>query len=119
VQEPGERRPAIEHVVHRLYDVVVAREFGALLTHPALKLLDQRRAEPLTDGETIGCRLAVDVALDIEQSVDTTDRRQRYGRDKGRSLALRLALRIRGEIGEDVELPSGMTPARGLRDRTR
>jgi hypothetical protein len=119
VQQPGERRPAFEHVIHRLCDIVVARKFGAFLTHPALKLLDQRRAELLTDGETIGCRLAVDVALDIEQSVDTADRRQRHGRDEGRSFALRLALCIRGEIGEDEEFPPGMTPARGLRDRTR
>jgi hypothetical protein len=54
VQQPGERRPAFEHVIHRLCDIVVARKFGAFLTHPALKLLDQRRAESLTDGETIG-----------------------------------------------------------------
>ncbi len=119
MQEPGERRPAIEHVVHRLCDVVVARELGAFLPHPALEFFGQRHAEPLTDGKTIGCRAAVDVALDIEQSVDAADRRQRHGRDKSRRLALRLALRIRSEIGEDKEFPSRVTPARGLRDRTR
>jgi hypothetical protein len=32
---------------------------------------------------------------------------------------LRLALGIRGEIGEDEEFPSGGAPARSLRDRTR
>jgi hypothetical protein len=31
VQKPGERRLAIEHVIHRLCDVVVAREFSAFL----------------------------------------------------------------------------------------
>ena len=54
MQEPGERRPAIEHVVHRLCDVVVARELGAFLPHPALEFFGQRHAEPLTDGKTIG-----------------------------------------------------------------
>jgi hypothetical protein len=65
------------------------------------------------------CRLTVDVALDIEQSIDTTDRRQRHGRDKSRCLALCLTLRIGGEIGKDEEFPSGVTPTGRLGDRTR
>jgi hypothetical protein len=106
VQELRERLPAFEHVIHRLRDIVVARELGAFLTHPALEFVDQGHAESLANGQTFNCRLTVDVALDIEQSVNATDRRQRHGRDKGR----RLALRLGGEIGEDEEFPSGVTP---------
>jgi hypothetical protein len=49
---------------------------------------------------------------------DAAHRRQGYRRDKGRCFALSLALRIRGEIGKDEELPPGVTPACSLCDRT-
>src|ERR1700733_12209608 len=32
-----ERDPALENVIHRLGDIVAAREFGALLTHPSFQ----------------------------------------------------------------------------------
>ena len=36
-QEPRESLPALQHVVHRLGQVIVARELGPLGTHPCLK----------------------------------------------------------------------------------
>jgi hypothetical protein len=62
VQKAGECLPALEHVVHRLRDFVVTRESGAFLAHPVLQFIDQRRTELLTNGETIGSRLAVYIA---------------------------------------------------------
>ncbi len=47
VEETGERGPALEHVVHRLGEVIAAREFGALLAQPAFQIGDQGCAELL------------------------------------------------------------------------
>ena len=37
VQKPRESPPTLQHVVHGLGDVIVARELGPLGTHPCLK----------------------------------------------------------------------------------
>lgn len=44
VEEAGERRPALEHIVHRFGDIVAARELLALIAHPAFQIGDQWRA---------------------------------------------------------------------------
>src|SRR2546430_16329338 len=36
LEKARERAPALEHIIHRLGDVVAAREFCALLAHPGL-----------------------------------------------------------------------------------
>jgi hypothetical protein len=46
-EEAREGGPALEHVIHRLGDVTVARELGALLPHPGLELGDERLNLPL------------------------------------------------------------------------
>ena len=119
VEEAGEGRPALEHVIHGLGDVVVARELGALLAHPALQVGDQRCAELLADSPALLGALAIDRALDLEQGVDAPDRLQRQRRDRRRRFALRLAAGILGDIGHDEERATGVDPTRGLQDRAR
>jgi len=74
VKEPGKRRPAFEHVVHRLAGIVMGREPGPRGRHPVGQFRDQRRAQCLPHGKTLGSGLAVDLALDIEQRVDPAHR---------------------------------------------
>jgi len=50
-------------------DIVAAREFGALLTHPGLQIGDQRRAELLSKGPASFRALSVDRPLDLEQLI--------------------------------------------------
>jgi hypothetical protein len=45
VEEAGEGRPALEHVVHGLGEIVAARQFGPLLAQPLFQISDQRRAQ--------------------------------------------------------------------------
>ena len=70
VEEAGERRPALEHVVHRLGNIVAAREFRPLLAHPHFEVGDQGRAELLADGAALLGTLAIDRSLDVEQRID-------------------------------------------------
>ena len=56
--------------------------------------------------------------FDVEQGIDVAHRRQSQWRDKGWCLAMRFALRVRGEIGQDEELSSRMRPTGCLHDRT-
>lgn len=46
-EKPGECRPALQHVVHRLGEVVAARQLGPLLPQPALRIGDQGYAQLL------------------------------------------------------------------------
>ncbi len=59
IKESGERRPALEHVIHGLGPVVAAGELGALFTHVGLQVRHQRRAEGLADGASLIGGLAV------------------------------------------------------------
>jgi hypothetical protein len=43
IEEAGERRPALGHLVHRFGEIVAPRELGALLAHPAFQIGDQWR----------------------------------------------------------------------------
>ena len=114
-EEAREGVPALEHVVHRFGEVVVARQLGALPAHPGMKISDQRRAQLAARRlASIGVE-AVDRPLDLEQGVDTPDRLQRDRRQDERRLALRLPPRRRLDVGEDEELAPGMSPTRRLR----
>jgi len=84
VEEAGERVPTLEHVVHRLGDIVAARELGALLTHPGFQIGDQRRAQLLADGPAPFGALAIDASLDFKQGVDPADCFQRQGASEKR-----------------------------------
>ena len=44
VEEQGEGRPAVEHVLDRLHEVVSARQLRRLLAHVDLEIVDQRPA---------------------------------------------------------------------------
>ena len=113
VEEAREDDPTLEHVVHRLGDVVVARELGALLAHPALEIGHEwrdavtPRRDTLTDGAT------VDLALDVEDRIDALDRLDRERR-KDRQLAARLG----GDVGELKELAPAVRPAGCFCDRS-
>ena len=102
-EKPREGRPATEHVVHRLGDIVVPRHAGALLAHPVLQVGNERDAVFPASGEALRRRLAIEGALDVEQRIDTTHRGQRQRRDERWALALCLAAGVLGEIGEDEE----------------
>ena len=83
-KEACECLPALEHVVHGLGDVGMARELGALLAHPGLELGDQRSTLGLALCEPLIGVEAVDRTLDIEQHVDAPDGLERDGRDECR-----------------------------------
>src|ERR1019366_1520702 len=74
IEEAGERGPAFEHVIHRLGEIVAARELGALLAHPAFQVGDQWRNELLPDNPALLGTLAIDRAFDLEQGIDASDR---------------------------------------------
>jgi len=59
-EEPAERVPALEHVVHRLGDLGVARHLAAGSAHPGIKVGHQRRHVRLPQGEALPGRQAVD-----------------------------------------------------------
>ncbi len=73
MEESGEGSPAREHVVDRLGNRGMAREFGALGAHPVFQPGDQGgalfapRAQALLSGQSI------DLALDVKECVDAFD----------------------------------------------
>ena len=69
-QEPAERVPASQHVVHRLGDLGVARHFAACPAHPGFELGHERRHVRLPQGEALLSRQAVDGALDVEDGIN-------------------------------------------------
>jgi hypothetical protein len=102
------------NVIHCLGDIVAAREFGALLSHPGLQIGDQRRAELLSNSPAPFRALSVDRPLDLKQRVNPADRFQRQRRDHRRLLALRLATGVLGQIRHHEERTPGMNPSRQL-----
>jgi hypothetical protein len=72
-EEAREGPPALEHVVHRLGDLGMARELGAFPTHPDLELGHERGTLDLPCGQPLFGAEAVDGALDLEQRVDALD----------------------------------------------
>ena len=103
VEEPGERRPAFQHVIHRAAEVVVAGHASPLAAHPGLQLVHQRPDVFGAGGQALLRRSAVDVPLEIEDGVDPTHRLERD--------------RYLGHVGQHVELAPAVRPARRLGDR--
>jgi hypothetical protein len=97
----------------------MARELGAFLAHPGLKLGDERgtlglaRYEPLIGVE------AIDRTLDLEQGADAPDGLERDGRDERWRHALGLALGTGRDVGQHKELAPAMGPAARLQDQAR
>jgi hypothetical protein len=96
----------------------MARELGALFTHPCVEAGDKWSALLLAHGLALIGAEAIDGSLDLEQSVDALNRLQRDRRDYQGFLAPRLSLCIGLDISQNEELAPAMAPARRLEDRT-
>jgi hypothetical protein len=59
-------RPAPQHVIHRFRDIVVARQFAELATHPGFQIVHERRDAPLPYSDALLGRQTVDGTLGIE-----------------------------------------------------
>src|SRR6266853_490363 len=77
VQEPGECSPAIEAVLDRFGGLVTRGELAALLAQPSLQCRNKGPAALVTHPLALLGRLAVDLALDREECMDTFDCRDR------------------------------------------
>jgi hypothetical protein len=119
VEEAGERRPALEHVIHGLGEIVATRQLGPLLVQPAFQIGDQGCAQLLPNGTALLDALAIDRALDVEQRVDALNRFQRQRRDHAGGLALCLAAGVGGDIGHNKERPASVDPTPRLDERAR
>src|SRR3546814_3132864 len=73
VEEAGERRPALEHVVDGVGRGRLRGQRAAVLAEPGLELDDQRPRALVAGGRAPLGRQTVDVALDLEQSVDRSE----------------------------------------------
>ncbi len=105
VEEAGERGPPLEAVGDGLGQVRLRRQLLTLCDEPDLEFVDQRTEMSLANGEPLGGRPAVDLALDGEEGVDPRDR---FRGD-----------RCLGDLGEVEQLASRMGEASGLDDRSR
>lgn len=119
VEEAREGRPALQHVVHGLGEVVAARELWALGPHMSFQLADEWPAQLLADGTALVGGLAVDAALDLEQGIDAPHDLQRQRRDRSGRSAFSSAAGAGLDIGECKERPARMGPASSLQDRAR
>src|SRR6202008_1811532 len=93
----------------------MAREFYAFGAHPIFEGRNQRRDMLPAESEPLRAAEAVDLALDSEDRIDLLDRFEGERGDDSRPFASRL----RGNIGEDEEIPPCVAPAQRLRDGTR
>jgi hypothetical protein len=89
--------PPLEQIVDWLDHVGRARQLGALRLQPGLKIAQQRRTSLLADPQPFLVAQSVDLALDLEQLVNPTNRFQRNGRDRRRRSS---AARVLGDIGQ-------------------
>ena len=119
IEEARKRRPALQHVVHGLGDVVATRELGAFFAHPGFEFGNERRASPLADTAALLGAHSIDRTLDLEQFVDTADGFQRQWRDHQRRLTLDLASRTGFDVGQREERSTRVRPARRFQDRPR
>jgi hypothetical protein len=113
-EEAGERRPAAQHVVGGLGEVVVARKLPELLGQPGMEIVHQRRAVLASGGKPLVGAAAGDGPLDVEQSVETPHGLERDRVDRLWSLAPRFPACGALDIGELEELAPGMGEAAGL-----
>jgi hypothetical protein len=71
IEEARERLPSFERVIHRFRHIGVSREFAAFSLHPLLKGGNEWHHPGLSDGMPLRRRQTIDLALDIEDRVDT------------------------------------------------
>ena len=69
-QEPRESLPALQHVIHCLGEVIVARQLCPFGTHPCLKRRYRWRDVALPNRKPLSRRLAIDRAFDREYRVN-------------------------------------------------
>jgi len=69
-QEPRESLPTLQHVIHGLGKVIVARELCPLGTHPCLKRRYQWRDVALAHRKSLSRRLAIDGGFGCEYRVN-------------------------------------------------
>ena len=70
VQKPRESPPTLQHVIHGLGKVIVARELCPFGTHPCLKRRYQRRDVVLTHRKPLSRRLSIDRGFGCEYRVN-------------------------------------------------
>src|SRR5580704_19476916 len=114
MEESGEGSPAREHVVDRLSNRGMAREFGALGAHPVFQPGDQGGALFAPRAQTLLSGQSIDLALDVKERVDAFDGFKRDRRVRRRTLA---PPGIRRDVGQLEELASRMAPTQRLNDR--
>ena len=105
VEEAGECRPALEHVIYGLGGLGVARQPAPLGAHPVCKIADQWRDAVLAGSAPVTSGDPVEFTLDREDRVDAP-----HGFDRQRRFA---------GVGEDEEIATAMAPAQRLGDRPR
>ena len=114
-----ERRPALEHVLDRLGEIVPARELDDLGAEIGVQSFHQRPGFGLSHGEALLRALAIDGALGRAQRVDAAYDFDGDRRERDLLFARRLAARVRLNVGHGEERTPGMDPARRLPDRPR
>lgn len=112
-QELGKHVDAFEDVIHRLGDVIVARELGPFPFHPIDQVIDQRGDVIPAHGKSLIGRQSVDRPFEHENGINLPNRLEGDRRDDRR----RLATRLRGDVGKLKELASCVAPTSCLRDR--
>ena len=89
VEEAGEGRPTLEHIVHGLGGVGMARQPATLGAHPFCEVANERRDTVLACGTPVISCQPVDLALDREDRVDAAHGLDGQGRFTGRTKKLR------------------------------
>jgi len=118
IEEVGERRPAAEHVVDGLREIVVARKLGELGMQPGIEIDYQRCAALLAGGEALLAWQAVHPTLDIEQNVEPLHGLERNRVDLPWSLTPALLAGCALDISKFEELPARMGEAACFEHRT-
>jgi hypothetical protein len=103
VEEADEGGPALQHVLHRLGDLVVPGEPGPLAPHPCFQLAHEGCHVRFAQRQALIFGDAIEGALDIEDGVDPA-----HGFEGQRRL---------GNVRQHEELAPGVAPARRLGDR--
>ena len=91
-------------------------EFGALLAHVDLKLLDKRLAPFRANSSALLGILAINRPLDVEQGVDPAHHLDRDGRERDRLLARSAASGVLLNVGHGEERAPGVNPTPRLHD---
>jgi hypothetical protein len=110
VDKAGKALPTVEQIVDRLNHVGRTREPGRFRPEPSLKVGQQWRASFPADLQPLLSAQPIDVALDLEQLVNPTNRFQRNRRDCRRRSS---SASVLSDVGKFEERPPAMRPAEG------